>query len=33
MNALKGIRTGLAATGIGLFVVALGLVVAYWGKS
>jgi len=29
-NALKGIRTGLAATGIGLFVVALGTVVAYW---
>jgi len=29
-NALKGIKTGLAATGIGLFVVALGLVVAYW---
>jgi hypothetical protein len=30
MNALKGIRTGLAATGIGLFLVALGTVVAYW---
>jgi len=30
MNALKGIKTGLAATGIGLFVVALGLIVAYW---
>jgi hypothetical protein len=30
INALKGIRTGLAATGIGLFVVALGTVVAYW---
>jgi hypothetical protein len=29
-NALKGIRTGLAATGIGLFVVALGTIVAYW---
>ena len=29
-NALKGIRSGLAATGIGLFVVALGTVVAYW---
>ena len=28
-NALKGIKTGLAATGIGLLVVALGLVVAY----
>ena len=30
MNALKGIKTGLAATGIGLFLVALGTVVAYW---
>jgi hypothetical protein len=30
MNALKGIRTGLAATGIGLFLVALGTIVAYW---
>jgi PAS domain-containing protein len=30
MNALKGIRGALAATGIGLFVVALGTVVAYW---
>lgn len=29
-NALSGIRTGLAATGIGVFVVALGTVVAYW---
>lgn len=29
-NALKGIKTGLAATGIGLFVVALGTVVTYW---
>ena len=29
-NALSGIRTGIAATGIGLFVVALGTVVAYW---
>ena len=29
-NALAGIRTGLAATGIGVFVVALGTVVAYW---
>jgi len=29
-NALKGIRTGLAATGIGLFLVALGTIVAYW---
>lgn len=31
-NALAGIRTGLAATGIGLFVVALGTVVAYWDE-
>jgi hypothetical protein len=29
-DALKGIRTGLAATGIGLLVVALGTIVAYW---
>ena len=29
-EALLGIRTGLAATGIGLFVVALGAVAAYW---
>lgn len=29
-EALAGIRTGLLATGIGAFVVALGLVVAYW---
>lgn len=29
-DALKGIRTGLAATGIGLFIVALGTIVAYW---
>jgi hypothetical protein len=29
-TALSGIRTGIAATGIGLFVVALGTVVAYW---
>jgi hypothetical protein len=29
-NALKGIRTGIAATGIGLFVIALGTIVAYW---
>ena len=31
-NALKGIRTGLAATGIGLFVVVLGTIVAYWDE-
>jgi len=30
LDALKGIKTGIAATGIGLFVVALGTVVAYW---
>jgi hypothetical protein len=30
MNALKGIRTGIAATGIGLLVIALGTIVAYW---
>ncbi len=29
-DALKGIRTGIAATGIGLLVVALGTIVAYW---
>ena len=29
-DALKGIKSGIAATGIGLFVVALGTVVAYW---
>jgi hypothetical protein len=29
-NALSGIRSGIAATGIGLLVVALGTVVAYW---
>jgi hypothetical protein len=29
-NALKGIKTGLAATGIGLFVVALGAIYTYW---
>jgi hypothetical protein len=28
--ALSGIRSGIAATGIGLFVVALGTIVAYW---
>ena len=30
VNALKGIKGALAATGIGLFVVALGTIVAYW---
>lgn len=30
MDALKGIRTGIAATGIGLLVVAIGTLVAYW---
>jgi hypothetical protein len=29
-DALKGIRTGIAATGIGLLVIALGTIVAYW---
>jgi hypothetical protein len=29
-QALAGIKSGLAATGIGLFVVALGTIVAYW---
>jgi hypothetical protein len=29
-NALKGITTGVAATGIGLLVVAVGTLVAYW---
>jgi hypothetical protein len=28
--ALSGIRTGIAATGIGLLVIALGAIVAYW---
>jgi hypothetical protein len=31
-NALSGIKTGIAATGIGLFVVALGTIVAYWDE-
>lgn len=30
MDALKGIKTGLAATGIGLLVIALGTIYAYW---
>ena len=30
MAALNGIKVGIAATGIGLFVVALGAIVAYW---
>jgi len=29
-SALSGIKTGIAATGIGLLVIALGAVVAYW---
>jgi len=29
-NALQGIKSGIAATGIGLFLVALGTIVAYW---
>jgi hypothetical protein len=32
LDALKGIKTGIAATGIGLFLVALGTVVAYWDE-
>lgn len=31
-QALKGIRTGIAATGIGVLLVALGGVVAYWDE-
>jgi hypothetical protein len=30
INALKGIRTAIGATGIGLLVIALGTIVAYW---
>lgn len=30
MTALKGIRTGIAATGVGLLVIAVGTLVAYW---
>jgi hypothetical protein len=30
LDALKGIKTGIAATGIGLLVIALGTVYAYW---
>jgi hypothetical protein len=29
-NALKGIKTGIAATGIGLFLVAIATIAAYW---
>jgi len=29
-NALKGIRTGIAATGIGVLLIAVGALVAYW---
>jgi hypothetical protein len=29
-NALKGIKTGIAATGIGLFLIAVGTIAAYW---
>jgi len=32
VNALKGIKGALAATGIGLLVVALGTIVAYWDE-
>ena len=30
MTALKGIKTGIAATGVGVFLVAIGTLVAYW---
>ena len=30
INALKGIKTGIAATGIGVLLVAVGAIVAYW---
>ena len=30
VDALKGIKTGIAATGIGLLIIALGTVYAYW---
>jgi len=30
MTALKGIKTGIAATGIGVLLVAVGAIVAYW---
>ena len=30
IKALKGIKTGIAATGVGLLVVAVGAIVAYW---
>ena len=30
MTALKGIKTGIAATGVGLLVIAIGTLVAYW---
>jgi len=32
VDALKGIKTGLLATGIGVFVVVLGTIVAYWDE-
>ena len=32
VDALKGIKTGLLATGIGIFVVVLGTIVAYWDE-
>ena len=31
-TALKGIKTGVAATGIGVFLVAIGAIVAYWDE-
>ena len=30
MTALKGIKTGIAATGVGLLVIAIATLVAYW---
>ena len=32
MKALKGIKTGIAATGIGVLLVAVGAIVAYWDE-
>ena len=32
VDALKGIKTGILATGIGIFIVALGTIVAYWDE-
>jgi len=32
MKALKGIKTGIAATGVGVLLVAVGAIVAYWDE-